>query len=80
MTTYRPRLSVEISPAQQKILQQWLDHGMQKRLFNIIIDDVIAMLNEHGREFLAAVMLKKVNYADYSTLEIRDGDNKRSAH
>ena len=67
---YRPRLSVEITEEQQLALQKYLDFGMQKRLFSVIIDDVIEMLEKHGRLFLAAVMLKEVSYGDYSSLEL----------
>ena len=67
---YRPRLSVEITEEQQLALQKYLDFGMQKRLFSVIIDDVIGMLDKHGRLFLAAVMLKKVSYGDYTSLEV----------
>lgn len=67
---YRPRLSVEITEEQQLALQKYLDFGMQKRLFSIIIDDVIRMLDEHGRLFLAAAMLKEVSYGDYTSLEV----------
>lgn len=67
---YRPRLSVEISPDHQLALQKFLDHGMQKKLFNIIVDDVVKMLEKHGRNFLAAVIMHKLSYTDYTTLEL----------
>jgi len=67
---YRPRLSVEISPKQQLALQKHLDHGMQKKVFNIIVDDVINMLELHGRNFLAAVILHKLSYSEFTSLEI----------
>lgn len=73
---YRPRLSVEITEDQQLALQKYLDFGMQKRLFSIIIDDVIGMLNKHGRLFLAAVMLKEVSYGDYSSLGLEEKGGK----
>lgn len=71
---YRPRLSVEITEEQQQALQRYLDFGMQKRLFSIIIDDVIGMLDKHGRLFLAAVMLKEVSYKDYTSLEVNKNE------
>lgn len=67
---YRPRLSVEISPEHQLALQKQLDHGMQKKLFNIIVDDVVKMLEKHGRNFLAAVIMHKLSYQDYTSLEL----------
>ena len=73
---YRPRLSVEITSEQQQALQKHLDHGMQKKLFNIVISDVIRMMEKHGRTFLAAVIMHKLSYEDYNTLEIPDGKSK----
>uniref|UniRef100_A0A6H1ZQA8 Uncharacterized protein n=2 Tax=viral metagenome TaxID=1070528 RepID=A0A6H1ZQA8_9ZZZZ len=72
MTTniHRPRLSVEISAQQQLDLQKYLDHGMQKKLFNIVIDDVLRMLKVHGRQFLAAVIMHKLSYRDYNSLDL----------
>jgi hypothetical protein len=67
---HRPRLSVEITPEQQLLLQKHLDFGMQKKVFGIIIDDVIRMLELHGRNFLAAVVLRKLPYDKYTSLEI----------
>ena len=72
---HRPRLSVEISPEQQLALQKFLDHGMQKKLFNIIVDDVIKMLKLHGRTFLAAVIMHKLSYQEYTTLEVSKDAN-----
>ena len=80
MTTniHRPRLSVEISAEQQLALQKHLDHGMQKKLFNIVINDVIKMLEIHGRNFLAAVVLHRLSYQDYNSLEIpKDKSSKK---
>ena len=70
---YRPRLSVEITEEQQLALQKHLDFGMQKRLFSIIVDDVIKMLDKHGRHFLAAVTLHEVSYDDFTSLELPKG-------
>jgi len=75
---HRPRLSVEISAEQQLALQKHLDHGMQKKLFNIVINDVIKMLEIHGRNFLAAVVLHRLSYQDYNSLEIpKDKSSKK---
>ena len=73
---YRPRLSVEITPDQQLALQKWLDYGIQKRLFSIIVDDVIRMLESNAGDFLAAVQLRLIEYKDYTSLELKDGDPK----
>jgi len=69
---YRPRLSVEITSEQQKALQMYLDFGMQKKLFGIIVEDVIEMLNDSPREFLAAVTVRALKYKDFTSLEIKE--------
>lgn len=71
MAEYRPRLSVEITPEQQRKLQEFLDHGMQKKVFGIIVDDVIKMIELHGRNFLAAVIVHKLSYKDYTSLDLK---------
>ena len=76
MTTHRPRLSVEITPEQQLALQKHLDFGMQKKLFGIVVSDVISMLNTHGRNFLAAVVTHKLSYRDFNTLELDEKEKK----
>ncbi len=75
---YRPRLSVEITTEQQLALQKWLDYGIQKRLFSIIVDDVIRMLESNAGDFLAAVQLRLIEYKDYTSLELKDGIQKNS--
>ena len=67
---YRPRLSVEITEEQYLALQKYLDFGMQKRVFSIIVDDVIRMFEKYGRHFLAAVILKELPYNEYTSVEV----------
>ena len=69
---HRPRLSVEITSRQQLILQKYLDFGMHKRLFGIIVEDVIEMLEANPREFLAAVTVRALKYKDFTSLKIRE--------
>lgn len=75
--SYRPRLSVEISQAQQQKLQQYLDYGMQKRVFSIVVDDVIKMIEKHREKFLAAVLSRNINFEDYSSLEMEEKDEQQ---
>lgn len=52
------RLNVEITDDQLIALQKLLDHGMRKRVFAVIIDDLIEVLNT-GKNFAAAAILQK---------------------
>lgn len=68
---YRPRLSVEITEEQQLALQKYFEFGEQKRVFSIVVDDVIEMLEKYGRAFVAAVVMRKVKYEDFTSLEVK---------
>jgi len=44
----RPRLSVDITEEQDQKLTQYLDHGMRKVVFGLVVDDLLAMIDKHG--------------------------------
>ena len=48
MNDYRPRLSIEIPQETSLKLRKLMPHGMQKIVFNQIIDDLISLMEEHG--------------------------------
>ena len=48
MNDYRPRLSIEIPRETSIKLRKLMPHGMQKIIFNLIIDDLISLMEEHG--------------------------------
>ena len=58
----KPRLTVEITTYQCNQLRKYLEYGMQKRVFSIIVDDVIRMLQEYGGHFIVAMMQKEITY------------------
>uniref|UniRef100_A0A6M3JG36 Uncharacterized protein n=1 Tax=viral metagenome TaxID=1070528 RepID=A0A6M3JG36_9ZZZZ len=45
---YRPRLSVDITEEQRRKLDRYLDYGMRKMLFGVVIDDLLHLFEEHG--------------------------------
>jgi len=46
--SYRPRLSVDITEEQNQKLIKYLDHGMRKAIFGVVIDDLLALFEKHG--------------------------------
>ena len=45
---YKPRLSIEISQESKDRLKVLLPHGTQKIVFNLIVNDLIEILENHG--------------------------------
>lgn len=68
---YIPRLSVEIRDDQLAALQELLEHGERKKLFGIIVDDVIRLLRLDKAGFLMCVYARALKLEDFS---IRIGD------
>jgi len=75
--SYRPRLSIELTDEQQVKLLRLIPWGVKNKLFSIIVDDVIRLMEEHGQKFLAAVLTKAIKLEDWSSVEVKkDGDDK----
>jgi len=47
-TEYRPRLSIEITEKSKNKLAKLIPHGMQKIVFQLIVDDLIELMEKHG--------------------------------
>jgi hypothetical protein len=78
----KPRLVVELTDKQHESLKKHLGYGMQRRVFSIIIEDVVDMLNKYGNQFLAAIVLRRPPYDTYmqDLLKQVDGDGHNSGH
>lgn len=73
--SYRPRLSIELTEEQQVKLLRLIPWGVKNKLFSIIVDDVIRLMEEHGQKFLAAVLTKAIQLEDWSSVEVeKDGE------
>ena len=74
---YRPRLSIEITEEQAAKLYRLVPWGVKRELFNVIIEDVIEILENHGENAIAAILVRKLRAQDLPTVkEILDGHNK----
>lgn len=74
---WKPRLSIEITPQQSSDLSTLIPHGMQKLIFQAVVDDVIRMIRTHKEVFFAAVIAKQLRLDDYTSLDMKgkDGNN-----
>jgi len=63
---YRPRLSVEIRQDQYDKLERLIPWGMQKHLFEAIVDDLIFMLDDNTNKelIIGAIITKNVRLWD----------------
>lgn len=68
--TYRPRLSIELTEEQQVKLLKLIPWGVKNKLFSIIVDDVIRIMEKHGQRFLAEVLTKSIELEDWSSVEV----------
>lgn len=58
---YKPRFSFEISDEQQLRATRLLStYGLRKAVFNVILDDVLDMIEEHG-QIVIGVLLDRTN-------------------
>jgi len=62
MSTYRaPRLSVELTDKQQKMLDEMCDHGERIRLIHSLLDGVIAAYERFGKIAVYVVLAGKAD-------------------
>jgi hypothetical protein len=55
----RPRLSVDITEEQDQKLVQYLDHGMRKVVFGLMIDDLLNLIEKHGAGKILGLMVER---------------------
>lgn len=65
------RLSVELSEEQYQKLRQFLEHGMQKKIFSIMVDDLIALFERYGLIIIPMMLEKKITYDSYIAARLR---------
>lgn len=81
MGDYRPRLSIELSEEQHKSLQQLIPWGVKNQLFSIIVDQLIALMQNHGQVVIALVLEEKIKINKLINIneeDLKSGLNKRS--
>lgn len=67
MNDYRPRLSIEIPQEISIKLRKLMPHGMQKVVFNLILDDLLNLMEKHGAgKVIGAYVSRAVTLEDIS--------------
>lgn len=64
MGALRPRLSVDVTPKQQKFLER-LPFGWKQHIFSALIDMLIDMTDRCGTKALSAIAAKAIKLEDY---------------
>ena len=70
------KLQFEISEEQYYTWRQYVEHGLQRKLLSIVLDDMLEMLKEHGQLFIIAMLDRQITYRGYMT----DYAHRRSAY
>lgn len=70
---WRPRMSIDITVEQKRELDKFLDWGMKRKVFSIIIDDLIEAVKENGPEVIGALLTRSIKTGDI-TKELKGGD------
>lgn len=61
---YRPRLSIEITEEQYSKMNKVIPWGVRSRLFSVIIDDLVHIIEIHGEMAIAAIISREANVLD----------------
>ena len=64
MAAIRPRLSIDVTPKQQRFLQK-LPHGWKQQLFSTLLDMLVEMTQRCGIESLSIIAAKAIKLEDY---------------
>ena len=68
---YCPRLSINITEEQQKKISRLFPWGTQKKVFGVIIDDLISLCELHGADvIIGAFMSRYIRLEEISRIEL----------
>ncbi len=67
VSNYRPRIVIDVSEEQYRALKQFLPWGVQNEVFRTLIDDLIAVLEEHGGAALGMILTKQLKMRELSS-------------
>ena len=61
---YRPRIVIECTQEQRNTLNTHIEHGMQRKVLSVILEDVISLLNEFGHLFVLFMLERRFTYRE----------------
>ena len=73
---YIPRISIDITPEMQQRLQRLLPWGLRGRLFLVVIEDLLDLIEEHGEGVIALLVAKRLKARTLLMKELEDGTQK----
>jgi len=59
--SYRPRIAAELRPDQHIRLQAIIPHGMQKHLFQSLVDGILELYDKGGMEAIGAIISSHIS-------------------
>ena len=68
-SSYRPRLSIELTNEQARKLQRLIPWGLKNQLFQALVDDVIELVEEHGEIVIAAIISRQLKARSMKSLK-----------
>jgi len=74
----KPKLSVELTPERARRLRNCMTWGLQGKVFNIIVDDVIKMVEKYGDDFISAVLSHDITLEHYTSIKPGEDDGNNS--
>lgn len=78
---YSPRLSIDITEEQRKGLDKFLEFGMRKVIFHLLIDSFIESCEKYGHSIIIGALVERsigIKELAKLKLEARNGNDKRS--
>lgn len=68
---YRPRLMVDLTEEQQRLLTKHIPWGSKKMIFNVVVDDLLSLCEKHGApKVLGAFLARKLTLEELCRLEL----------
>ena len=67
---YRPRISVDLRPEQSDRLRELIPWGYMSRVYSLVIDDLIEIMEAGGETALAALLARRLKLGAY----LKDAD------
>ena len=70
---YVPRISIDITPEMQTRLQRLLPWGLRGKLFLVMVEDILDLIEEHGEGVVALLITKRLKARTLLMKELEDG-------
>lgn len=74
---YRPRLAAELTPEQHQKLLQILPHGMQKPLFQAIVQGILDLYDKGGLPAIGAIVSNHIGITQVVTCGLSRSRNSQ---